>query len=59
MVPNQFFYNVSYGEPQGSVLEPVLFLLYIIDLPNIFKFETTLFADDTKTNLHQSNISLQ
>ena len=45
------FYNVSHGVPQGLVLGPIIFSLYVNDLPNVFKFETTLFADDTNLNL--------
>jgi hypothetical protein len=35
------------GIPQGSVLGPILFDLYITDLPDAVESEAYVFADDT------------
>ena len=38
--------SVDSGVPQGTVLDPILFLCHINDLPDSVKFSVRLFADD-------------
>ena len=52
------FYTVNQGVPQGSALSPLLFNIYVRDLPRRIKSDTVQFADDVTVSDHDKSVQV-
>jgi hypothetical protein len=53
--PSSSFTIILGGDPQGSVLSPLLFIIYINDIADKFTSLARLFADDPSLNCSHSD----
>ena len=48
--------KIECGVPKGPVLGPLLFLIYVNDIPAVVKHKLLLYADDAALLIHGKNL---
>ncbi len=50
--------DIAYGVPQGSILGPLLYLVYVNDISKSSNGHILFFADDTSLLISEENITI-